>query len=276
VGGATFLAWALAGADQLGTPGFRDLNGNKGAMPANFQLDVIGGCTDDTGSGVINNTPGLYYVNPLTATSNPGKPYYPRSGPYVEPSKVKFPKMKKDNQGKFLGFEVPVGGHSLLPSICFLDAFDQPILYYKATPTATYMAAAGRRPAAGNTEQYAPAATNGSAYSDGVYNMLDNGGSLVGTPPADGTVGGNLTGMDGNPGIELGGGAVSHFNGGTLGDPTKSVTSNPVGSFVQHIGNPGVATTPTPHNASSYILLSAGADGVFGTADDLANFPIAK
>jgi type II secretory pathway pseudopilin PulG len=42
--------------------------------------------------------------------------------------------------------------------------------------------------------------------------------------------------------------------------------------FYQAITNTKVTTTPRPHNEDTYILLSAGWDGLYGTADDVYNF----
>lgn len=268
VGGASFLAWALAGADMLGTPGFRDLNGNKGSNDSNIALDVIGGCTDDTGSAVANGVAqGLYAING-------SKPWIPRSGPYVEPSKVKTPKWN----GTRGGFELAVGARNTLASICFLDAFEQPILYYKANPTAQDMIAAGSKPisgGSGNIELYNGG--YGTYAPTGVYNLLDNGGYLNGQEaPGDssGERWGNITGSLNYPGVNLGGG-TNHFNQST-GNMFGNLGT--MGSFTNLIGKQGL-TPSAPiqvQNANTYILLSAGVDGVFGTLDDVANFPVGK
>jgi len=39
------------------------------------------------------------------------------------------------------------------------------------------------------------------------------------------------------------------------------------------VATPGIFM---PHNAETFILLSAGPDGLFGTEDDIANFPTNK
>jgi general secretion pathway protein G len=273
MGGANFLAWALAGADLLGTPGFRDMNSNKGNTSASqIQLDVIGGCTDDLGRS------GLYAID-----TSVNKPIYPRSGPYVEVSKVQVTKPKGG------GFDVPAakGQFRMLPSVAFLDAFDQPILYYKANPTAPAMAATGMNApgmVAGNPENYSTGGSYGSYTPAGVYNLLDNGGHLDGNTSLNGsTAGANITGNESVAGLDLGGG-TNHFNQNTLDrasivgtvNSVTTVSNSMQGSFGRQIWNSNVITVPTAHNASSYILLSAGADGVFGTADDLANFPVNK
>ena len=38
------------------------------------------------------------------------------------------------------------------------------------------------------------------------------------------------------------------------------------------IRDPKVTTHPWPHRPDSYILISAGADGLYGTSDDIRNF----
>ncbi len=43
-------------------------------------------------------------------------------------------------------------------------------------------------------------------------------------------------------------------------------------AFYDCIRDPKIAATAWPYNPSSYILISAGADGVYGTGDDIRNF----
>lgn len=253
VNGANLLVWALAGADLLGTPGFRDLD-NSGVINS----DPFGGWSNDMGRA---NSTGLYFVPPGS------KPYYPRSGPYVDLSKVKVTKQVGDE------FQVPakVSG-PVLQSHAFLDDWGQPILYYRANPNATYMADEGSRAIGGGQEDYNVPA-NGRYAPSGIYNLLDN--SLI-------------TGISVRPGMDFGAGTF-HFSPNksslpALQNPTVPLfnnlanftNQNPRGSFVHHIRNESVMATAMPHRADSFILLSAGADGLFGTADDIANFPINK
>ena len=42
--------------------------------------------------------------------------------------------------------------------------------------------------------------------------------------------------------------------------------------FYDYIRDPKVSVRPWPYKADSYILISAGADGRFGTGDDIRNF----
>lgn len=52
-------------------------------------------------------------------------------------------------------------------------------------------------------------------------------------------------------------------NGGTEVGRTK---------FYDVITNPTITTQTRPFNQTSYILMSAGFDGIFGTPDDIYNF----
>jgi prepilin-type N-terminal cleavage/methylation domain-containing protein len=43
-------------------------------------------------------------------------------------------------------------------------------------------------------------------------------------------------------------------------------------TFYEYIRDPKITAKPTPYNPSSYILISAGKDGTYGTPDDIRNF----
>lgn len=64
-----------------------------------------------------------------------------------------------------------------------------------------------------------------------------------------------------------------------LGPPSEPGTKHPLdisqggfGLFYQKILNQNITTMDRPHRADSYILLSAGHDGLYGTDDDIFNF----
>ncbi len=42
--------------------------------------------------------------------------------------------------------------------------------------------------------------------------------------------------------------------------------------FYDYIRDPKIAARPWPYRPDSYILISAGADGLYGTGDDIRNF----
>jgi len=52
------------------------------------------------------------------------------------------------------------------------------------------------------------------------------------------------------------------------------VPPEPRGPFAHTVWNPNVTATKRPHNAESFIILSAGPDGLYGSGDDVANFDI--
>ena len=42
--------------------------------------------------------------------------------------------------------------------------------------------------------------------------------------------------------------------------------------FYEYIRDPRVQARPWPYRPDSYLLISAGADGIYGTNDDIRNF----
>ncbi|MBP7937659.1 MAG: type II secretion system protein [Phycisphaerae bacterium] len=224
--GANLIAWALVGADMLGTPGFRDVNNvTPGGRP---------GWADDTGINLeaVKSMSGLYALDG-------GKPVHQRQGPFVDVSKLVFPK-RESNGTKF---EI-AASKTKLNSICFLDSFGQPILYYRAKST-------GRWPV-----------TN-SAEVDGIYDQRDNSW-FTGSP------------LSGSEFMNLGAGphpmATLHGPNGQVSNQAIDSGGN---SFVRTVWNPAaVGAVPRPHNADKFILISAGPDALYGTADDVANFNV--
>jgi len=212
--GACLIAWALAGADLLGSPGFRDLDGN-GTWWDNMGKDQI------------------------YALDSNGQPVHKRYGPYVDVSKMKFPERRSEGE-----FVLPLDTQPTLSSTCFLDAFGQPILYYKANP-------------------------GGARWVR--ENLMDPE-----TPIYDLRHNAIITGDGNNPGLDFGAGK-DHFTGGYgFVQPVDYAagTKPPLRSFGRMVWDPNVTAAPRPHRADSYILISAGPDGLYGTADDVANFPV--
>jgi prepilin-type N-terminal cleavage/methylation domain-containing protein len=243
--GASFLLWALAGADLIGTPGFQDLDGN-------------GTWADNT---YIDTSSQLYYL-----LAN-GQPYHTRSGPFVDISKMKLPQLTA------AGFEIPAAKDPRLlfrciTSPCFLDSFDQPILYYRASLNGSIIA-----------DEYRPGEAPSLGLGPAIYNLYDNN-VITGcwkTP----TIVTRSLGMDFGAGQRtepdwLAAGAMGKYHYlANLPDLTTDFRSGPR-SFYRTIYNPNVIATPRPHNDRSFILLSAGPDGIFGTSDDVANFEVNK
>ncbi len=243
VGGASLIVWATAGADLLGSPGFRDLNGRDGMPPAGPVRTAFNGLVpwrDDT-FAETGNASGLYSLYPAGAGANAGKPMHPRNFFGVDVTKMSFPKRQGDE------FIVPaVTNGQTLQSLCYLDAWGQPILYYRANPMATALA---HDQLGGNCL--------------GIYNGTDNWNIA----PVSGSK--VFTGMDFGAGN-------SHFsnvredNTGTLGDVANPNDCR--GSFAYRVWDPNVTVRPQPQRAESFLLLSPGIDGLYGTADDVGNF----
>lgn len=55
-----------------------------------------------------------------------------------------------------------------------------------------------------------------------------------------------------------------------------ATTENGRWIFYDTITNSKITSLPRPYNASSYLLISAGYDGIYGTTDDITNFEDAK
>lgn len=256
--GANLLAWALVGADMLGTPGFRNVDGNPNIQGTAIN-DGVGGWASDTHNFFNNTAPsqsGLYALYPQTwpDASLRGKPVFARSGPYVDTSQLKFPKRYTDEDPDHFVLE-GLPDKPYLFSICFLDSFNQPILYYRANVGARQMTACGT--GSGSTLP---------APSWGVYELLDNcpiTGPYVGNPRFP---------------FDLGAGnqhPLARFN---QNDPANADITKQfdraTNEFSYALWNPNVSATRRPYRDDSYLLLSAGPDGLFGTADDISNAPL--
>ncbi|MEA3226512.1 MAG: hypothetical protein U9Q07_11225, partial [Planctomycetota bacterium] len=49
-------------------------------------------------------------------------------------------------------------------------------------------------------------------------------------------------------------------------------TANTMDGIVGYIQDPKIEARPWPYRPDSYLLISAGADGLYGTPDDIRNF----
>jgi hypothetical protein len=156
-----------------------------------------------------------------------------------------------------------------LDSVAFLDTFDQPILYYKAKQGRSQNMVT-------NCGDYVGSGCGSNEA--GTYSMMDN--VLVTGMGVD-------PGQPGQNGKDFGAGPVHPLSilgwraseSGIWGpylpvsdSDTEKAATTP--SFAYQLRNPNVTARPEPFRADSYILLSAGPDGLYGTADDLANFEV--
>lgn len=236
--GAGLLVWALSGADLLGTPGFKVFR---------TEHNPTRKWSRDTHANYVANQPeqcGGYALTP------DGVPVHPRSGPFVEPGKIPMSTwqaadqafvipMEKENNpdpDAWQGRKYPM----------YLDSFGFPFLYYRADPAGIEAAVRGRQDV--NDPQ-----------DRGIYYWEDNA-ALV----------------EADRELELLPGADNH-NLEWLGPPIPNYapqgsSSAPIGTFYRYIQDRNVLARTTPHNPSTYLLISPGPDGRYGTGDDIANF----
>lgn len=261
ISGAGLLVWALAGADLLGTPGFRTVRNSP----------YWSNQTDPDVNTTTRSQSGLYAVDDKT-----GEPIQKRYAPFVDLSKVRTTRNVNANAGGGAGnptngtinfaVEREVEAYNTLSQRppdrgypMFLDGFGNPILYWRADP-------AGFR-VADNTGVQAKADTDASKR--GIYHFMDNGGLLT-------TQRGSIS-LNETP-LKL---TAERVN---LTDPsplkctatvpaTPSSTTNWTGiEFAQYVRNRDVSAKLSPQNAQGFLLVSPGADGVYGTGDDITNF----
>jgi len=130
----------------------------------------------------------------------------------------------------------------------FADAWGRPILYYKANKAARNML--------------------GTEDQSGVYWQEDNGlitGSTGGTRNFDG--------------IDFGAGTIpgkDYYHAIAVVEPvgpTSILTEDTFdNTFARYIWNADIKAKPEPVRKDSYLLISAGKDGVYGNSDDVTNW----
>jgi prepilin-type N-terminal cleavage/methylation domain-containing protein len=236
--GAGLLVWALSGADLLGTPGFQTV-GNAATW---------GQCTGpnyNNGPGDPTNPADLYALDPAEQ-----QPVYPRSGPYVDISKL--PVTRDEDTTTNVDFVVPAElaarkalGLDLIQRNypMYLDAFGYPILYWRADSSGRTMASVDR---------------SRTDLPRGIYWYEDN---LA------------LTDMGSIEKLVLSKAGGAHAIEWELsGGPWIPPNWPPAGYFQGYIVNKAVQARLEPSRADSYLLVSPGADGRYGTADDVTNF----
>jgi type II secretory pathway pseudopilin PulG len=244
VAGAGFLVWALAGADGLGTPGFRTFR------TANPPISTY--WSQDTHDENVDDNP---YRSGAYALRDDGRPLQPRSGPYVDTTKIRMSEWDRETGS----FEIPAevdafagsGDAPVRPHPMFLDGFGFPVLYWKADPAGIYMVDQGRE--------------FSDPTSRGIYHWEDNG-RLVDPTHADRLI--------------LRAGAPEHrlamvpedLSGYPPTAPASFPTYDESISFACYIRNMAVQAALSPQRRDSYLLISPGNDGVYGTGDDITNF----
>ena len=238
--GAGLIVWALAGADFQGTPGFK-------AFRSTNTSRLWSNDTDDEENGNDPTQSGAYALR-----SDDRRPVQTRCGPYVDVSSMSLSEWD-ENTGRFeIGAERgAAGGDPGGPSPVrrdypmFLDSFGFPILYWKADIAGVRLADDDRQQQIG--------------VNRGVYHWEDNQFLI-----ADGS----------NHRLVLRPGADDHrLDWDDFGvDPSQAGDYPDFGTFPRFILNEAVKARFTPHRAQSYLLVSPGPDGVYGTGDDIPNF----
>jgi prepilin-type N-terminal cleavage/methylation domain-containing protein len=236
--GTGLLVWALSGADLLGTPGF-SVFGDPSARTLWSQ------CT-----GAAYNASNPTWSDAYALDAN-GQPAHARSGPYVDQSKLKVTR-REGPPGNSAAFVIPeeyryTGITREYPM--YLDAYGYPILYYRADP-------AGRWPC-----DDLPDTRPGMR---GVYHADDNRYLVetVASMPVP---------------LRLSKSAEAHALNWGSSDNACTYTlvagnQPPLGTFEGYIWDKNVQAKLWPQRADSYLLISPGQDGLYGTADDVTNF----
>ncbi len=255
VTGANMVVYALVGADLQGTAGFKDVPRTGGSPGFWDNLDNLPDC----GGG---GNHGLYALDGDMCGSNTLDPLHRRFGPFLDINKTDIANMRDYAEDVLLprnnyaqSVPVPSDGVSSDPDDYekqpfILDGFGFPILYYKANVGAS-----------GMMMDY----VNDLA---GIYDPLDNAlytGMIVnGNNPAP------------NSGMDLGAGKEHPLKWANAPDVNPSVDkwsdSGWQGTFANLIWDRQVTARNVPVNKDSYLLISPGADALWGTADDLTNF----
>ncbi len=184
--------------------------------------------------------------------SNPAYNSMERSGTYIQLETA--PAIRDNDPDKAPNVTLsPATGRLIL-----LDGYGFPILYYRADPGAGDIAFVRSRKGGGNP---------------GVYCREDNA-DFTGTDSTDGWI---L-----KPGKQH---KLKVFDLRATGDCAHDGCNWPQSdTFNSYFFNPDVFTatqsgghgTIKPYNADSFILLSPGADGIYGTRDDVKNFKVTQ
>ena len=239
--GASLLVMALAGADLLGPPGFKDLpydptTSNRLWWDNTSAFNSQGGGTD-----------GIYAMNEET-----WEPMFPRHAPFVDISDgtiVSFHDLELIGSIRN-GEDAFQDKDRTRPAKVFADAFDVPILYYRAKIGGTYMIEdPGTPEEPGVYDHRHNDLITGSTASSGSRDGLDFSGAQAGYTKLN-----NPECPEPDPETD---------------DLTKDKWDD---TFARYIWNDKIKARNEPVNKTGYLMISAGADKVFGTNDDITNW----
>jgi len=239
INGATFLVWALAGKDLLGTAGFQD-------------LDRDGTWFDEMHS----KAGGLYELD------DQGNPRHFRKGLYVDTrilGTVDISQLQPDHPGNMFA----------------LDGFGYPILYYKANPPANYKInpqtgdpSTINQVAGSNVKQNIPIL---KCDRNSIYRQADNW-TLTGGINDDWFAAGIDLGAGRVHNLNPSALQEFVFKDPGMGAFRVKPKLKPIGLFQDFIQNRRVTVRYEPANRNSFLLISPGPDALWGTEDDIANF----
>ncbi len=197
----------------------------------------------------------------------PGAGEFPRArrNAYIKPEGIALANSAKPPQDAYGTYPVS-GATNTLPqadaadSICptFADKFGFPVLYYRANPRANQQTPIIQSPVGTPID---------ARVSDGVYDGRDNLLFTDGSAPAVAQhriKDGNVNSYDYTTDI----GQVNLRN-----NFAEFIRSFRATSYIANT-NPAQVNFPRPVNGETFVLLSAGKDGIYGTLDDVANFEV--
>ncbi len=187
---------------------------------------------------------------------------FARLGPYIQPNGdlLQTPEdyVKKHPGAAQMPNSIEVGNPNLENSApFFVDAFGFPVLYYRANSGARFPVSTG----------------DGQSVDRGVYTQSDNS-QFTGSDEAGPTG----PAQDGYDFAGLGKPHLMKILGFNTGNETAEI---PVRTFMHAIHNRSVYSATRrngnagriwPYNAKSFLIISPGKDGLFGTSDDIKNF----
>jgi len=226
--------------------------------------------------GVSQGDPPWFYEHPYT-DGNYQSPF-PRERKYFNESHSIWRTASGLGEDALKGIRPDNGSiTSVNDQYVMVDAFDYPILYYKANPLGNILADAAAS-GSGSFPVYQPGAGNYPCLDEPVipvYNLLDNDvftGSIsldIGVSTSD------------EPGWRFG---IDSHQIRELGNPcdpddvsnTALSTADIIMPFARYIhdhkSEQASAGRVKAVNPDTYLLISAGPDGIYGTNDDINNF----
>jgi len=231
--GAHLLLFAMLGADLLGTPGFKDLD--RDGLWWNDLSDDVGDAYELDDDGAEK------------------QPRYEKSGYVGEAMREKHVKTLDDlNEagGIIYNWDDAASGTGTGQLPLFVDPWSRPILYYKASP-------GGKRITGDKANKLT-----------GVYWQEDNG-IITGSSALAST-----------QGIDFGAGKENGFYHKLrwvappeASDVSKLATDTTFEhSLARYIVDTSIKARIEPVRKQTYLLIGAGADGVYGTLDDITNW----